>query len=619
MTKKQKKLLCRILISALLIVLVSLLKVQGILRFILFLIPYTVVGYDILRKAVKGILNKEVFDENFLMAIATVGALILGVLQTGDYFEAVAVMLFYQTGELFQSYALGKSRKNISALMDIRPDTATVMRDGKLVEVSPDELEIGSVITVRQGDKIAIDGIVVNGESMLDTSALTGESVPRSVINGDTVQSGCINIGDVLEIKTTKLFEESTASKILELVENASSRKSKSEKFISRFAKAYTPAVCISALALALVPPIFFGNFTVWLYRALTFLVASCPCALVISIPLTFFAGIGGASKAGILVKGSNYIEVLAKTSAVVFDKTGTLTKGNFEVTSINTYLDKSLFIQYVALAEMQSTHPIAQSLVHASELPLDVNRVKSVKEISGNGVIATVDDKTVAAGNLRHLQSLGIDCAECADTGTVIYAAIDNVYAGSIVISDTLKPTSQNAVFKLRAAGIDNISMLTGDNERTARKIASLVGIESVYSELLPADKVEITEKLISEKNTGSSLVFVGDGINDAPVLSVADVGIAMGGIGSDAAIEAADIVIMDDNLEKVAKAIKISGKCMNIVYQNIVFAIAVKLISLLLVAIGCAGMWLAVFADVGVMVLAVLNAIRALFVKKL
>lgn len=627
MTKKQKKMLIRIIISAVLMIGLAFLPIEGLPRFFLYLIPYLIIGYDILIKAGKGILNRQVFDENFLMAIATIGAMIIGVVDSGDYVEAIAVMLFYQVGELFQSYAVGKSRRNISELMDIRPDYANIEEDGKLIQVDPDDVEIGTVIIVQPGEKIPIDGVVIEGQSSLNTSALTGESLPRDVRKNDEVVSGCINMTGVLKIRTTKEFGESTVSKILDLVENASSRKSKSEDFISRFAKIYTPAVCYSALALAIIPPLFCmlilnspANWSVWIYRALTFLVASCPCALVISVPLSFFAGIGGASKEGVLVKGSNYLEALSQTGYVVFDKTGTLTQGVFEVTAIHhNELPEEKLIEYAALAEIASSHPIAQSLQRAYGLELDRSRVSEVEEISGNGVIAKVDGRLVAAGNDKLMKRIGVPYYNCHHVGTIIHIAIDNEYAGHIVISDVVKPSSAKAMAELKKAGVQKTVMLTGDVKAVAQQVAGSLGIDTVYSELLPGDKVSKVEELLSSKSKRTRLAFVGDGINDAPVLSRADIGIAMGAMGSDSAIEAADIVLMDDDPLKIAKAIKISRKCLRIVHQNIVFAITVKILSLILVAFGAANMWIAIFADVGVMILAVLNAIRALFVKKL
>lgn len=627
MNKKQKKMLFRIILAAVLMVVFSLLPVCGILRFMLYLIPYMVIGYDILLKAWKGIRNKQVFDENFLMSVATIGAMIIAVTQSGDYVEAIAVMLFYQIGELFQSYAVGKSRKNISELMDIRPDYANVELGDKLEQVDPDEVCVGTTIIVQPGEKIPIDGIVIEGTSSLNTSALTGESLPRDVKMGDEIISGCINMTGVLKIQTTKEFGESTVSKILDLVENASSRKSKSEDFISKFAKVYTPAVCYSALALAVIPPLFSmfilqipANLNQWLYRALSFLVASCPCALVVSIPLSFFAGIGGASKEGILVKGSNYLEALSKTGCVVFDKTGTLTKGVFEVSAIHhNELSEETLIEYAALAESASSHPISKSLKCAYGKEIDRSRVTDIQEISGNGIIAKVDGKEVAVGNNRLMKRLDIPHTECHSVGTIIHIAVEGKYAGHIVISDVLKPTSPKAISDLKSVGVKKTVMLTGDATSVAQQVAASLGIDTVCSELLPGDKVSKVEELLAEKPPKSRLAFVGDGINDAPVLSRADIGIAMGAMGSDAAIEAADVVLMDDDPIKIVKAIKISRKCLQIVHQNIVFAISIKVMALILVAFGVANMWIAIFADVGVMVLAVLNAIRALFVKKL
>ena len=626
MTKKQKRMLIRIVLSAVLMIVLRLLPIEGWLRFFLYLIPYLIIGYDILIKAGKGILRRQMFDENFLMAIATIGAMIIGIVDSGDYVEAIAVMLFYQIGELFQSYAVGKSRKNISELMDIRPDYANIEKDGDLLQVDPDEVEVGTVIIVQPGEKIPIDGIVLEGRSSLNTSALTGESLPRDVKKNDEVISGCINMTGVLKIRTTKEFGESTASKILDLVENASSRKSRSEAFISRFAKIYTPTVCACALALAVFPPLVNlllsnpAGWSIWIYRALTFLVASCPCALVISVPLSFFAGIGGASKEGVLVKGSNYLEALSQTKYVVFDKTGTLTQGVFEVSAIHhNELPEDKLLEYAAHAESASSHPIAQSLLHAYGKELDRSRVSDVQEISGNGVIAKVDGRIVAAGNDKLMKRLGVVCSDCHKVGTVIHIAIDNEYAGHIVISDMLKPTSAKAMAELKKSGIQKTVMLTGDAKAVAEQVADSLGIDTVYSELLPGDKVAKVEELLNAKPAKAKLAFVGDGINDAPVLSRADIGIAMGAMGSDAAIEAADIVLMDDDPMKISKAIKISRKCLGIVHQNIVVAIAVKVLSLILVAFGLANMWIAIFADVGVMILAVLNAIRALFVKKL
>lgn len=621
MNKKQKKMLIRIIIAAVLIVVFSLLPAEGYLRFVLFMIPYLVIGYDILKKAFKGILNKQVFDENFLMAVATVGAILLG-----DYSEGVAVMLFYQIGELFQSYAVGKSRRNISELMDIRPDYANIEKDGTLEQVDPDEVEIGTIIVVQPGEKVPIDGVITEGTSTLNTSALTGESLPRDAKAGDEVISGCINMTGLLKIRTTKEFGESTVSKILELVENSSSRKSKSENFISKFAKYYTPAVCYGALALAFIPPIvllIMGKPAIWgdwIYRALTFLVISCPCALVISIPLSFFAGIGGASNQGILVKGSNYLETLAQTKYVVFDKTGTMTQGVFEVSGIhhNEMPDEKL-LEYAALAECSSSHPISKSLQKAYGKPIDRNRVTDIEEISGNGVIAKVDGISVAAGNTKLMNRLGIAYQDCHHVGTVVHMAIDGKYAGHILISDIIKPHAKEAIAELKKAGISKTVMLTGDSKRVADQVAGELGIQEVYSELLPADKVSRVEELLNQKSEKDKLAFVGDGINDAPVLSRADIGIAMGALGSDAAIEAADIVLMDDDPLKISKAIKIARKCIRIVYENIYFAIGIKILCLILGALGIANMWVAIFADVGVMILAVLNAIRTLFVKNL
>ena len=621
MNKKQKKMLIRIIIAAVLIVVFSLLPAEGYLRFVLFMIPYLVIGYDILKKAFKGILNKQVFDENFLMAVATVGAILLG-----DYSEGVAVMLFYQIGELFQSYAVGKSRRNISELMDIRPDYANIEKDGTLEQVDPDEVGIGTIIVVQPGEKVPIDGVITEGTSTLNTSALTGESLPRDAKAGDEVISGCINMTGLLKIRTTKEFGESTVSKILELVENSSSRKSKSENFISKFAKYYTPAVCYGALALAFIPPIVLlimgkpAMWGDWIYRALTFLVISCPCALVISIPLSFFAGIGGASNQGILVKGSNYLETLSEVKYVVFDKTGTMTQGVFEVSGIhhNEMPDEKL-LEYAALAECSSSHPISKSLQKAYGKPIDRNRVTDIEEISGNGVIAKVDGISVAAGNTKLMNRLGIAYQDCHHVGTVVHMAIDGKYAGHILISDIIKPHAKEAIAELKKAGISKTVMLTGDSKRVADQVAGELGIQEVYSELLPADKVSRVEELLNQKSEKDKLAFVGDGINDAPVLSRADIGIAMGALGSDAAIEAADIVLMDDDPLKISKAIKIARKCIRIVYENIYFAIGIKILCLILGALGIANMWVAIFADVGVMILAVLNAVRTLFVKNL
>lgn len=628
MNKKQKKMLVRILAAAVLLAALHFVPAEGWLRFGLYLIPYLLIGYDILRKAWRGILNRQVFDECFLMAVATVGAIALALWEkSGDYTEAVAVMLFYQVGEWFQSYAVGKSRRNISDLMDIRPDYANVERDGKLEKTDPDEVETGSVIVVQPGEKVPIDGVIIEGSSALNTSALTGESLPRDVKAGDEVISGCISMTGVLKIRTTREFGESTVSKILDLVENASSRKSKSEDFISKFARIYTPAVCIGALALAILPPLvrmlFMGlgaDWSAWIYRALTFLVISCPCALVISIPLSFFAGIGGASRAGVLVKGSNYLETLSQTRIVVFDKTGTLTQGVFEVSGIHhSRMEDEKLLEYAALAESASSHPISRSLQRAYGKEIDRSRVTDIQEISGNGVTARVDGLQVAAGNDKLMEHLGISYISCHEAGTVIHMAIDGQYAGHILISDVEKPHSREAIRELKKAGVRRTVMLTGDRKEAAEQTASRLGLDEVHSELLPADKVEKVEELLRSKTAKEKLAFVGDGINDAPVLGRADIGIAMGAMGSDAAIEAADVVLMDDDPLKISKAIRISRKCLGIVYQNIVFAIGIKLICLALGALGLANMWLAIFADVGVMILAVLNAIRALFVKNL
>ena len=622
MNKKQKKVLVRIIAAAVLLVVFSQISVNPYLKFALFMIPYLIIGYDILKKAFKGIMNRQIFDENFLMAVATVGAIALG-----DYKEGTAVMLFYQIGELFQSYAVGKSRKNISELMDIRPDYANVERNGQVEKVDPDEVEIGSIIMVRPGEKVPIDGVIVEGTSTLNTSALTGESLPREVKEEDEVISGCINMTGVLRIRTTREFGESTVSKILDLVENSSSKKSRSENFISKFAKYYTPAVCYGALALAIIPPVvnllFLGaaaNWGEWIYRALTFLVISCPCALVISIPLSFFAGIGGASREGVLVKGSNYLETLANTKYVVFDKTGTMTQGVFEVNGIHhNTIENEKVLEYAALAEAYSSHPISISLKKAYGKEIDKNRVSDVEEISGNGVVVKVDGKEVAVGNVKLMKRLNIEYTECSHVGTVVHVAIEGKYAGHILISDRLKPHAKEAVAELKRSGVKKAVMLTGDADTVAKQVAGELGITDVYSELLPADKVSKVEELLGKKGEKEKLAFVGDGINDAPVLSRADIGIAMGALGSDAAIEAADIVLMDDDPLKIAKAIRISRKCIRIVYENIYFAIGIKIICLALGALGIANMWLAIFADVGVMVIAVLNAIRALFVKKL
>lgn len=622
MNKKQKKMLTRILIAAIMVAALSLVPVQGYLKAVLYMIPYLVIGYDILLKAWKGIRNRQVFDENFLMAVATVGAICLG-----DFKEGTAVMLFYQIGELFQSYAVGKSRRNISELMDIRPDYANVERNGSLEKVDPDEVEIGSIIVVQPGEKVPIDGIITEGKTTLNTSALTGESLPRDAKEGDEIISGCINMTGVLKIRTTREFGESTVSKILDLVENSSSRKSRSENFISKFARYYTPVVCYSALALAILPPLvrlmFMGldpQWGDWVYRALTFLVISCPCALVISVPLSFFAGIGGASNAGVLVKGSNYMETLAQTRYVVFDKTGTLTKGVFEVCGVHhNVMEDHKILEYAALAECSSSHPISRSLQRAYGKEIDRTRVEDIEEISGNGVTARVDGIPVAVGNSRLMERLGVAFKECHQVGTIVHVAIDGSYAGHILIADVLKPTAKAAVAELKKSGIRETVMLTGDIDRVAQQAAAETGVDQVYSELLPADKVTKVEELLEKKNPREKLAFVGDGINDAPVLSRADIGIAMGALGSDAAIEAADVVLMDDDPLKVVKAVRIAKKCMRIVYQNIYFAIGIKILCLLLGAVGIANMWLAIFADVGVMVIAVLNAIRALFVKKL
>ena len=627
MNKKQKKVLVRIIIAAILMIGLKFVPVEGILRFILYMVPYFIIGYDILRKAFKGIKNKQVFDENFLMAVATIGAIAVALYENGDYTEAIAVMLFYQIGELFQSYAVGRSRRNISELMDIRPDYANIEVDGSLEQVDPDEVEIGTVIVVQPGEKIPIDGIIEVGSSTLNTSALTGESLPREAAVGDEVISGCINMTGLLKIRTTKEFGESTVSKILDLVENSSSKKSKSENFISKFAKYYTPAVCYSALALAVLPPVIrmavmglTAEWGVWIYRALTFLVISCPCALVISIPLSFFAGIGGASNAGILVKGSNYLETLSKTKYVVFDKTGTMTRGVFEVTGVHhNTMEEEKLLEYAALAESFSSHPISKSLCKAFGGVLDKSRVSDIEEISGHGVTAQIDGRTVAVGNSKLMKKLGVEYTDCHKVGTIVHVAIDGRYEGHIVISDVIKPTAKAAIKALHKAGVEKTIMLTGDARNVAEQVAAELGIDEVYSELLPSDKVEKVEQILAEKGEKEKLAFVGDGINDAPVLRRADIGIAMGALGSDAAIEAADIVLMDDDPLKISKAIKISRKCLRIVYENIYFAIGIKVICLILGALGIANMWAAIFADVGVMVIAVLNAIRALFVKKL
>lgn len=625
MTKKQKRTLLRIILSAALTAVLYFLPVNGIFRFYLYLVPYLIIGYDILIKALKGIWNRQLFDENFLMAVATIGALIIGVTVSGDYIEAIAVMLFYQTGELFQSIAVGKSRRSISALMDIRPDSANIEQDNTLVSVDPESVPAGSIIVVRAGEKIPLDGIICSGSSALNTSALTGESLPRDVGVGDEVISGCINMSGELRIRTTREFCDSTVSKILDLVENASSRKSRSENFVSRFAKIYTPAVCGAALVLAVIPPLILmlsgsdASWSVWIYRALSFLVASCPCALVVSIPLSFFAGIGGASREGILVKGSNYLESLSKTKYVVFDKTGTLTEGSFNVSGVHhNTLPPEAVIEYAAHAECSSTHPISLSLQKAYGRDIDRSRVSDIHEMSGMGVTAVVDGVLVAVGNTKLMDSLGICPADCKSAGTVIHVAVSDEYAGHIVISDKLKPTAAETVSGLKALGIKKTVMLSGDRCAVAEATAMSLNIDEVHGELLPSDKVNTVEKLLSEKPQGSVLAFVGDGINDAPVLSRADIGIAMGALGSDAAIEAADVVLMDDDPKKIVKAVRISRKCVRIVYQNIVFAIAVKLLALVLVALGIANMWIAVFADVGVAVIAILNATRALLVKR-
>lgn len=628
MNKKQKKMLIRILIASAMLIGLEFIPVDGILQLLLYLITYLIIGYDILKKAGKGILNRQVFDENFLMAVATIGAFALAIYdQSGDYVEGIAVMLFYQVGEWFQSYAVGKSRKNISALMDIRPDYANIERDGKIEKVDPDEVEIGSIIVVQPGEKVPLDGVVVEGNSSLNTSALTGESLPRDVKVGDEIISGCINMSGVLKVKTSKEFGESTVSKILELVENSSSNKSKSENFISKFARIYTPVVCYSALALAIIPPLFEifvlgiqADWETWIYRALTFLVISCPCALVISIPLSFFAGIGGASKEGILIKGSNYLETLSQTKYVVFDKTGTLTKGVFDVSGIHhNHMENNKIIEYAALAECASSHPISKSLQKAYGKEIDRQRVTDIEEISGHGIIAKVDGISVAVGNDKLMKKLHIDYFDCHSVGTIIHVAIDGKYAGHIVISDVIKEHSKAAIKSLKNAGVEKTIMLTGDTKRVAQQVASELGIDEVYSELLPADKVSKVEELIENKSEKAKLAFVGDGINDAPVLTRSDIGVAMGAMGSDAAIEAADVVLMDDDPMQISKAIKISRKCIRIVYQNIILALVIKFACLGLGAIGIANMWFAIFADVGVMIIAVLNAIRALRVHNL
>lgn len=627
MNKKQKKMLTRILIATVMLIALYFLPVTGILQLALYLVVYLVIGYDILKKAGKGIANRRVFDENFLMAVATIGAFALAIYQrSGDYTEGIAVMLFYQIGELFQSYAVGKSRKNISALMDIRPDYANIERDGKLEKVDPDEVAIGSTIIVQPGEKIPIDGIILEGTSTLNTSALTGESLPREAAPGDEIISGCINMTGVLKIRTEKEFGESTVSKILELVENSSSRKSRSEDFIARFARVYTPAVCYSALALAVLPPVILmltggdAQWGTWIYRALTFLVTSCPCALVVSIPLSFFAGIGGASKEGVLVKGSNYLETLSQVRCVVFDKTGTLTQGVFEVSGVHhNEMENEKLLEYAALAECASSHPISKSLQRAYGKEIDRSRVTDIEEISGHGILAKVDGIPVAAGNSKLMKQLGIPYKDCHSVGTIIHMAVNGSYAGHIVISDIVKPHSKEAIQKLRRSGVRKTVMLTGDTGKVAQAVASELGVDEVYSDLLPGDKVDKVEELLAACQPKEKLAFVGDGINDAPVLSRADIGIAMGAMGSDAAIEAADVVLMDDNPMQIAKAIRISRKCLRIVYQNIVFALVIKFSCLALVAVGIANMWAAIFADVGVMVLAVLNAVRALRVHNL
>ena len=625
MTKKQKKMLCRIIVTAVLVLAIRLFSIGGLPGTLLYLAAYLIIGYDILRKAGKGILRGQVFDENFLMAVATVGAFALAIYEkSGDYNEAIAVMLFYQIGELFQSYAVGKSRRNITALMDIRPDYANIEQDGQLTQVDPDDVPVGATIVVQPGEKVPLDGVVLEGTSTLNTAALTGESLPRDVTGGDEIVSGCINMTGVLKIRTTRAFGESTVSKILELVENSSSHKSKSENFISKFARVYTPAVCGAALALAVLPPVvrlltgLDGDWGTWLYRALSFLVVSCPCALVISIPLSFFAGLGGASHEGILIKGSNYLETLSKTKTVVFDKTGTLTQGVFDVTGVHhNLLPREKVLEYAALAECASSHPISKSLQRAHGGPIDRQRVTDIQEFSGNGVVARVDGVTVAVGNDKLMDKLGIAWHDCHSVGTIIHLALDGQYAGHIVISDVEKPHARDAIAALKRIGVEKTVMLTGDRAKVADHVAQSLGVDEVHSELLPADKVAQVERLLGQ--SGGKLAFVGDGINDAPVLSRADIGIAMGAMGSDAAIEAADVVLMDDDPLKIAKAIRISRKCIRIVYENIAFALIVKALCLLLVAVGAANMWAAIFGDVGVMVIAVLNAIRALRVSKL
>ena len=626
MTKKQKKMLRRILLAAALLVVLAFIPAEGILRFALYMIPYLIIGHDILRKAFLGIRNKRLFDENFLMAVATVGAIILAVTRSGDYLEAIAVMLFYQVGELFQSYAVGKSRRSIASLMDIRPDYANIQRDGTLEQVDPEEVAVGSVIVVQPGERVPLDGIVLTGNSTLNTAALTGESLPRDVFPGDEIISGCINMTGLLTVRTTREFTDSTVAKILDLVENASSRKSRSEDFISKFARVYTPFVCFSALALAVLPPLvslLLGAdpaFGTWAYRALTFLIISCPCALVVSVPLSFFAGIGGASREGILIKGSNFMETLSKTKTVVFDKTGTLTRGVFEVTDILCRdISRKKLLEYAALAESASSHPISKSLQRAYGNELDRTRVADIQEISGKGITAQVDGKAVAVGNDKLMQALDIDAPAATAVGTIVYVALEGRYAGHIVIADTVKPGAKDAITALHKAGVTHTVMLTGDSEAVARQVAQQLGLDEVHSQLLPGDKVHRVEALLERKHSSQALAFVGDGINDAPVLSRADIGIAMGAMGSDAAIEAADIVLMDDDPKKISKAIRISRKCIGIVYQNIVFALGVKFACLALGAFGITNMWFAIFADVGVAVIAILNAIRALNVKKL
>ena len=626
MTKKQKKMLLRIILAAVLLVILAFIPTTGILRFCLYMIPYLIIGHDILRKAFLGIRNKRVFDENFLMAVATIGAIVLAVTDSGDYLEAIAVMLFYQVGELFQSYAVGKSRRSIASLMDIRPDYANIQENGELLQVDPEEVSVGSEIVVQPGERVPLDGIVLSGTSTLNTAALTGESLPRDVAPGDTIISGCINLTGLLTVRTTREFTDSTVAKILDLVENASSRKSKSEDFISKFARVYTPIVCVSALALAVLPPLvalLLGSspaFGTWAYRALTFLIISCPCALVVSVPLSFFAGIGGASRAGILIKGSNFMETLSKTKTVVFDKTGTLTQGVFEVAEISSEgISREKLLEYAALAECASSHPISKSLQRAYGRDIDRSRVENIQEISGHGIIAQVDGIAVAAGNKKLMASLGITPPTSGIAGTTVYVALDSRYAGNILIRDTIKPTAKSAITALRKAGVTHTVMLTGDNAAAAAQVAQELGLGEVHSQLLPGDKVTKVEELLANKHPSQALAFVGDGINDAPVLSRADIGIAMGAMGSDAAIEAADIVLMDDDPMKIPKAIRISRKCLGIVYQNIVFAIGIKILCLLLGAVGITNMWFAIFADVGVAVLAILNSTRSLNTRNL